>query len=74
MASTEYDGGFNHKAIAALAFGIVVTLIGLAVPPLRWLYDYAWFVGFLASGALYVILMTRSQPAEKTAPSVPYTN
>jgi NCS1 family nucleobase:cation symporter-1 len=53
----EYEGGFNYKAIAALAFGIVIALIGLAVPPLRWLYDYAWFVGFLASGALYVILM-----------------
>ena len=53
----EYAGGFNYKAIAALAFGIVIALIGLAVPPLRWLYDYAWFVGFLASGALYVILM-----------------
>ncbi|HWE53719.1 MAG TPA: NCS1 family nucleobase:cation symporter-1 [Bryobacteraceae bacterium] len=53
----EYDGGFNYKAIAALAFGIVIALIGLAVPPLRWLYDYAWFVGFLASGALYVGLM-----------------
>jgi NCS1 family nucleobase:cation symporter-1 len=53
----EYEAGFNYKAIAALAFGIVIALIGLAVPPLRWLYDYAWFVGFLASGGLYVILM-----------------
>ena len=23
-------------------------------PPLRPLYDYAWFVGFLAAGAIYV--------------------
>jgi NCS1 family nucleobase:cation symporter-1 len=53
----EYSKGFNYRAVAALAFGIVIALIGLAVPPLRWLYDYAWFVGFLASGALYAYLM-----------------
>jgi len=28
--------------------------------PLRWLYDYAWFVGFLVAGASYVILMQRA--------------
>lgn len=49
----EYAKGFNYKAIAALAAGIAIALIGLAVPPVRWLYDYAWFVGFFASGALY---------------------
>jgi NCS1 family nucleobase:cation symporter-1 len=59
----EYEGGFNYKAIGALAFGIVIALIGLAVPPLRWLYDYAWFVGFLSSGALYTILMRRVHAA-----------
>lgn len=42
----EFTGGFNLRAIAALACGIVVALIGLVVPSLRWLYDYAWFVGF----------------------------
>jgi len=25
----------------------------LAIPALRWLYDYAWFAGFLVAGALY---------------------
>lgn len=42
----EYTGGFNLKAIAALAAGIVAALVGLVVPQLRVLYDYAWFVGF----------------------------
>jgi nucleobase:cation symporter-1, NCS1 family len=42
----EYSGGFNFRAIAALAAGIVVALVGLVVPQLRGLYDYAWFVGF----------------------------
>jgi cytosine/uracil/thiamine/allantoin permease len=27
------------------------------VPGLRWLYDYAWFVGFVVSGGLYFVLM-----------------
>jgi NCS1 family nucleobase:cation symporter-1 len=53
----EYQNGVNYKAIAALTIGIIIALIGLAVPPLRWLYDYAWFVGFLASGAIYTALM-----------------
>jgi len=55
----EYDGGVNFKAVAALAAGIVVALVGLVVPPLRWLYDYAWFIGFGVSGAVYVVLMRR---------------
>jgi NCS1 family nucleobase:cation symporter-1 len=53
----EYRNGFNAKAMIALAAGVVVALIGLAVPPLRWLYDYAWFVGFFISGGLYFLLM-----------------
>ncbi len=56
----EYSAGINYKALAALGAGIVIALIGLAVPPLRWLYDYAWFVGFLASGVLHTILMRPS--------------
>ena len=44
----EYAGGFNYRALAALAGGIAV---GLAV------HDYAWFAGFLAAGALHLILM-----------------
>ena len=42
----EYSGGYNYRAIAALVCGAGVALVGLAVPDLRWLYDYAWFVGF----------------------------
>jgi NCS1 family nucleobase:cation symporter-1 len=53
----EYDNGVNLRAVAALVAGIVVALLGLVVPPLRLLYDYAWFVGFGVSGAVYVALM-----------------
>jgi NCS1 family nucleobase:cation symporter-1 len=58
----EYAGGVNPKALLSLAVGVVVALVGLAVPPLRFLYDYAWFVGFGISGALYCVLM--SKPAQ----------
>ena len=52
----EYSNGINYRALAALAAGVIVALIGLAVPPLRFLYDYAWFVGFFVSGSIHVAL------------------
>ena len=55
----EYSNGVNYRAMAALAAGILLALLGLVVPPLRWLYDYAWFVGFLVSGAVYLAAMKR---------------
>src|ERR1700677_267871 len=56
----RYGSGVNYRAIVALAAGVVVALIGLLVPPLRWLYDYAWFVGFLVSSVIYWIAMRNS--------------
>ena len=53
----EYSGGINPRAIVALVCGVVVALIGLFVPALRWLYDYAWFVGFGMSGLVYLTMM-----------------
>jgi NCS1 family nucleobase:cation symporter-1 len=53
----EYRGGFNAKAIIALAAGVLVAVIGLAVPSVRWLYDYAWFVGFFVAAGTYFLLM-----------------
>jgi NCS1 family nucleobase:cation symporter-1 len=56
----------NPRAVAALVTGIAVALVGLAVPSLRLLYDYAWFVGFGVSGAMYVMLMQRAEtPADE---------
>ncbi len=52
----EYRGGVNYRAMLALAAGVFVALLGLVVPPLRWLYDYAWFVGFLVAGAVHYAL------------------
>jgi nucleobase:cation symporter-1, NCS1 family len=53
----EYRKGFNHSAIFALVAGIAVALLGLASPALHWLYDYAWFVGFVVAGGVYSLLM-----------------
>jgi len=55
----EYSNGINPCALISLACGVFVALLGLFVPPLRWLYDYAWFVGFLVSGFVYLALMRR---------------
>jgi len=57
----EYSNGFNYRALAALALGVFVALVGLLVPALRWLYDYAWFVGFLVAAVTYTLLMVRTQ-------------
>ena len=56
----EYSGGFNPRAIIALAAGVGIALIGLGVPAVRWLYDYAWFIGFVVSGGLYFLLMPKA--------------
>ena len=61
-ANSKY-GSVNWKAMVALGFGIAVALIGLIVPALRWLYDYAWFVGFFVAGILYLLLMKKEQPS-----------
>jgi NCS1 family nucleobase:cation symporter-1 len=50
-------GTWNPRAIAALVLGVAAALVGLIVPALRMLYDYAWFVGFAVAFATYAILM-----------------
>jgi NCS1 family nucleobase:cation symporter-1 len=63
----EYRKGMNWNAVAALVAGSGIALLGLVAPRLRWLYDYAWFVGFGVSGALYALLMQRA-PAPANLP------
>ncbi|MDQ3488915.1 MAG: NCS1 family nucleobase:cation symporter-1 [Acidobacteriota bacterium] len=49
----------HWPAMIALAAGIGLALIGLVVPALRGLYDYAWFVGFGVSSVVYAGLARR---------------
>jgi NCS1 family nucleobase:cation symporter-1 len=53
----EFWRGFNWRALAALVAGAGLAFIGLVVPSLRVLYDYAWFVGFGMSFVAYWTLM-----------------
>jgi NCS1 family nucleobase:cation symporter-1 len=62
----EYKHGLNPAALIALVIGVVVALIGRFIPSVAFLYDYAWFVGFFLSGALYYLMMLGKQPNEVT--------
>jgi nucleobase:cation symporter-1, NCS1 family len=63
----EYSRGFHWQAILALAAGVGVAFIGLVVPPLRPLYNYAWFVGFAVSFLTYFALTSTAQPVTQPA-------
>jgi len=60
----EFAGGVNWLSIIALAAGCAVAFVGLLYTPLRVLYDYAWFVGFGVSFAVYWTLTVGREPAE----------
>jgi NCS1 family nucleobase:cation symporter-1 len=51
-----YNGGWNWNAVTATLIGCALAWIGLIVPTLRPLYDYAWFVGFGSSVVTYWLL------------------
>jgi NCS1 family nucleobase:cation symporter-1 len=53
----EFSRGVNGRAVAALALGCGVALVGKVVPAVAILYNYAWFVGFGVSFAAYYALM-----------------
>jgi len=65
-----FSGGYNDKAILALLCGILpnvpgfllqVKLVSAKAFP-EWishLYNYAWFVGFLVSGVVYLLMMKK---------------
>jgi NCS1 family nucleobase:cation symporter-1 len=59
----HYTKGVNPRAIIALVLGVTIALIGLFYQPLRFLYDYAWFVGFFTAGTAYLAMMRLAAPA-----------
>lgn len=58
----EYQKGWNWRAVVATVAGCVAAWIGLIVPPLKPLYEYAWFVGFAVSTGVYYGLMKAMPP------------
>ncbi len=63
--------GWNWRAVLATLIGCAVAWIGLVIPRLRVLYDYAWFVGFGASAITYWALMTLMPPPQIVPQSEP---
>ena len=61
----EYENGVNWRAVGSLLAGAGAALLGLAVPPLRMLYDYAWFVGFGVAGVIYALWMQREEATDR---------
>lgn len=72
----SFTKGFNHKAVIALICGVLpnlpgfllqVKLISAGTFP-EWishLYNYAWFVGFIVSGLLYLMIAGNGSTAKK---------
>ena len=67
----EYRRGVNLQGVASLAAGVVMALLGLAIPALRWLYDYAWFVGFAVAAGCYLLLMRTTAPVPRVIRAQP---
>ena len=57
-----YAGGWNWRAVIATLIGCALAWIGLVVPALRPMYDYAWFVGFGAAALAHWLLMKALPP------------
>jgi len=62
-------GRWNARGIVATLLGCAAAWIGLVVPPLRPLYDYAWFVGFAVSFAFYCLATLGRAPLQYRVPS-----
>ena len=54
--------GWNWRAVFATLVGCALAWIGVFVPKLKPLYDYAWFVGFGASAITYYVLSAVAPP------------
>ena len=66
-----YEGsGFSVAGIGATLFGCALAWIGLVVPALRPLYDYAWFVGFGVAAAVHLALAPSTPAVAVTAAPV----
>jgi nucleobase:cation symporter-1, NCS1 family len=62
-----YNSGWNWRAVVATLLGCLFAWIGVFVPQLRPLYDYAWFVGFGVAAGTYLVLMKLAPPQTGTA-------
>ncbi len=56
----RYTNGWHMPGVIATVLGCAAAWGGLVIPVMRPVYDYAWFVGFGVSGAVYLALAARS--------------
>ena len=54
-------GRWNTAGMLATVIGCALAWGGLIIPPLRPLYDYAWFVGF-GSAAIAYVMLSKTRP------------
>jgi NCS1 family nucleobase:cation symporter-1 len=59
-----FAAGWNWRAVLATILGCAAAWIGLIVPSLHPLYDYAWFVGFGVSAITHWALSRKVRAAE----------
>jgi nucleobase:cation symporter-1, NCS1 family len=57
--------GWNWRAVVATLLGCFFAWIGLIIPSLRVLYDYAWFVGFGVAFFTHLALMVVFPPSNE---------
>ena len=63
-------GAGTSRPLVATAAGCAAAWVGLVVPALRPLYDYAWFAGFGVAFLIHTLLMQgRVRPALSPTPS-----
>ncbi len=62
----SYTNGWNLRGLAALGVGLVASLIGNIVPPLKPLANYAWFIGLGTAAIIHVALSYKPLGAPST--------
>ena len=69
-----YKGGFNPVALVAFVIAVIPNVPGFlkaagaldsVAPIFESIYTYAWFVGFLLAGALYLVGMKMTAPPQE---------
>ncbi|HEY7055170.1 MAG TPA: NCS1 family nucleobase:cation symporter-1 [Vicinamibacterales bacterium] len=61
----RYTAGWHLAGVVATLAGCAAAWGGLVIPPMRPLYDYAWFVGFAVAFLVYLV-MTRAPESAST--------
>lgn len=53
----RYKNGFSPVALSVLFISAAICIMGEIFPGVKWLYDYAWFIGFAIAFFSYLIVV-----------------